>query len=693
MSELTREVSPAFVAFKALAAAALAQQPELLRLDCLNPVKAIAHDFDCSFPPEVTPERAWRQYLGLSFGHSFGTAGVRDALFKLFSGPLHERTVSLPADVYPVYQMIARKAGVRVETYPTLPTFQLANALRTDTVLLTAPLTPHGADLDPADVDVLLRWLRADANRLVVIDRVYDYANAPGLQPLLDTNQAIVCYSLSKTHLSPLVSGFVIAPERFVLPSLDPPETAPAAVLLTRYRHFPRTQRSVFRARWHALAGQIRAFDATWNPPETGYLSVVRANHAELLRRGVLAVPGAVYGTDDALSVISCLHETHAGAERELVDRYHVTALSNFARGYDKYGRTYSKANSPESTFPDRFFLLPADRLDIGFSKVRKLLQKTAPGDRPVVLHTQVERHELRPNERTGLGEFVERNHVRVEQLLDENLNALGIEDAYAESLERNGALLNWGHVRPRSLSVLPVARACQAKCDFCFSHSSVSDEQNQGRLMLTRLEAVCAASRKRGAERLVITGGGEPTLLAHHKLLEIMRVGAAHFIKVVLITNGYTLGHADPDERVRRLCDYHDNGLTVLALSRHSHDRNADIMHLETHSERVAHTWLAHRTRLVGLALRWVCVLQKGGVCDERTLRAYLGWVVETGGDEVCFKELYVAASRESVYRDTAYNEWSAAQQVPLSLVTEFLDANGAEKVSELPWGAPVYR
>ncbi len=693
MSELTREVSPAFVAFKAFAAEALARQPGLLRLDCLNPVKAIARDLDFTSPPEVTLEHTWRKYLNVRFTHSFRSVGVRDSLFKLFAGPLNDRVISVPADVYPVYLMIAQKAGARFETYPTLPEFGIQGTLRTNTVLLTAPLTPLGRDLTEHEISVLLRWLSADADRLLVIDRVYDYANSARLQPLIDTNQVIVCYSQSKSHLAPLVSGFVIAPERFALPSADTSESDQAKVLLTRYRHFPRTQRSIFRARWERLAASVRAFDANWTPPESGYLSVVNIPQTELLERGVLAVPGGVYGTSNTLSIVSCLHETNAGAETEIVDRYHVTALSNFARGYDKYSRTYSKANIPESTYPERFYLLANDQLDIGFAKVGRLLQKTAARDRAVVLHTRVARHELRANARTGLGEYIEQNYVRVERILDDTLTELRIEDALATSLELNGNLCAWGGVNPRSLSVLPIASACQAKCDFCFSHSSISDEQDQGRLVLPRLEAACAESRARGAERLVITGGGEPTLLAHHKLLEIMRVGAKHFRKIVMITNGYKLGHADSADGLRTLRDYHANGLTVLALSRHSHDRNAEIMHLETHSERVAQAWQAHRNEWPGLALRWVCVLQKAGVSDERTLRDYLTWVVETGGDEICFKELYVAASNESVYHDSAYNSWSADQQVPLSLVTEFLNNNGAEKVSELPWGSPVYR
>ena len=55
---------------------------------------------------------------------------------------------------------------------------------------------------------------------------------------------------------------------------------------------------------------------------------------------------------------------------------WHVTVLSNFARGYEKYSRVYSKSRIAESTFPDRFFLLNESELQIGISKASKLLAK-----------------------------------------------------------------------------------------------------------------------------------------------------------------------------------------------------------------------------------------------------------------------------------------------------------------------------
>jgi hypothetical protein len=60
---------------------------------------------------------------------------------------------------------------------------------------------------------------------------------------------------------------------------------------------------------------------------------------------------------------------------------------------------------------------------------------------------------------------------------------------------------------------------------------------------------------------------------------------------------------------------------------------------------------------------------------------------------EEICFKELYVSTSAESVYHDRSVNDWSRHHQVSLSLVTDFAERQGFVVESRLPWGAPVYR
>jgi MoaA/NifB/PqqE/SkfB family radical SAM enzyme len=254
------------------------------------------------------------------------------------------------------------------------------------------------------------------------------------------------------------------------------------------------------------------------------------------------------------------------------------------------------------------------------------------------------------------------------------------------------GELPPFAAMTPRSVSLLPVARACPARCPFCFSKASVSDDMTTAPIDWRRIDEILAAAQARGASRAVITGGGEPTLVPAADLVRMVGACAARFATVVLISNGFKWGRMDEPSRAEALRQLADAGLTVLSLSRHHHDdaANTTLMGLDTGSERVAATWSRmHDTRL---RLRWVCVLQRGGVEDRGSLARYLDWAAATGVGELCFKELYVSTSIESEYHDHAANLWSAAHQVPLSLLIQFAQAQGWPVEATLPWGAPVF-
>lgn len=383
---------------------------------------------------------------------------------------------------------------------------------------------------------------------------------------------------------------------------------------------------------------------------------------------------------------------------------WHVTVLSNFVRGYDKYARAYCKTGVPESTFPDRFFLLREDELDIGIRKAAALLAKLAlPGNRLVALRTQVPSCALQPNSRTGLGRFVESSAVSLDVVAFIEGDAPGgrlvpvaVEEACALSLRLlRPELSDYANLKPRTFSVLPIARGCQASCPFCFSEASASSEQEQARLDLTRVARLAAAARARGAERFVITGGGEPGLVRHEQLCELMAAGTAELGKAVLITNGHHLARRESAARVAMLADYTRAGLGVLAVSRHHHDdaTSGRLMNLRTNVAAVAQTWGADHARWPELRLRFTCVLQRGGVDSLPALESYVDWAATLGVPELCFKELYVSTSVESVYHRHAANEWSGAHQVPLALVLEFAARHGFVEEARLPWGSPVFR
>lgn len=276
------------------------------------------------------------------------------------------------------------------------------------------------------------------------------------------------------------------------------------------------------------------------------------------------------------------------------------------------------------------------------------------------------------------------------------------VEDAMARALRLlTPRLAPYDALRPLTVSVLPsewassaqrlaspmaiplctplcplaVAHGCQARCAFCFSEASVSVEQRAAAPPLSdaRVLQVLRAGRAAGAVRAVITGGGEPSMLPPERLEALVRMCVSELPKVVLISNGYVWGAglgggggsaaSEPlPARVAALRRLREAGLSVLALSRHGPDArsNARIMALETGSD-----LLPPAAAAAGLALRWVCVLQRGGVEDAASLRAYIDWAAGTGVRELCFKELYVSSSEASRYFSRASNAWAREMQV----------------------------
>jgi hypothetical protein len=383
---------------------------------------------------------------------------------------------------------------------------------------------------------------------------------------------------------------------------------------------------------------------------------------------------------------------------------FHVIPLSNFARGYDKYRRCYDKAGLPESTYPDQFFVLKRENLSTGIEKVNWLVHKLKlPDDRLLILEAMLPATVLFPNRRTGLGQYLEGSALPVVRLWLLNskgdMTLVSTEEAYAASLRiLNPRLTRFQDLAPRTLSVLPVARACQAACHFCFSESSASLEQAPARLNLDLVEDYCKRALEAGASRFVITGGGEPGLLPPEQLIALIRKGRSYFDKVVLITNGVHLSKQDESAGFAMLSNYAGAGLSVLSISRHHHEPlvNKAIMGLDTKTEKVLgllkNLLKTDASLLPVLQARLICVIQKGGVEDEASLQGYVDWAVEHDVTEICFKELYVASTLESVYNTQKEHRWSQAHQVPLALVTSFFTDRGFAIITRLPWGAPVF-
>lgn len=376
----------------------------------------------------------------------------------------------------------------------------------------------------------------------------------------------------------------------------------------------------------------------------------------------------------------------------------YITVLSNWLKGYDRYQSLYSKAHIAQSTYPHEFYLLKDEELHIGLEKAESLAERTGvEGERIIRILSGVKDNQVTPNLRNGKG-WVYGDHKipvkGVELYVDGGWERVTVEDITALAFKLQGQdFKSYQELRPLTFSFLPIAMACQASCLFCFSGSSISSERKKRIKDFTHLSQWCEKAQEAGAERFVLTGGGEPTILPFPEIIECLETASQYFKKNVLITNGIFLSKCEEDEIETRLKALKKAGLSILSFSYHHKDPEGlkKIMGVDTNIEKVLKVWSRIPKDEVP-TVRLICVLQQGGVGDEKSINEYLDFAASYGVTQVCFKELYVSSTTESIYSGGRENLYSKNHQVSLSVLIDMMKKNNAEQVGELAWGSPIY-
>jgi hypothetical protein len=310
-----------FEAYKKVARGILASEEgtRLLRLDCMNPVKALAA-MRAALPTSLPRasladlEAAWRTRWGLSeaegaVGLSTGVRPLLAQLFRWFAEA--DRRLLAPQDVYPVYLSLAKGAGVDLRTFPTVPHPALTPIdvdRRREVLLLPDPLVPLGRGLNDLEAAHIQSWLAQDHGRLLILDCVYTFSErfTKAAEALLAGSQTILLHSLAKGFLAPDVAGFAIGPAAVIdrlVPDIGEEARGAAVHLLREASDLPQRLAVEFSRRWSILS---QTFDVP--APEVGYFAVVPTAFDTLLARGQLAVPGTVFGSVASnWSAVTCL--------------------------------------------------------------------------------------------------------------------------------------------------------------------------------------------------------------------------------------------------------------------------------------------------------------------------------------------------------------------------------------------------
>jgi cyclic pyranopterin phosphate synthase len=231
-----------------------------------------------------------------------------------------------------------------------------------------------------------------------------------------------------------------------------------------------------------------------------------------------------------------------------------------------------------------------------------------------------------------------------------------------------------WRDCRFLTCSVLPVRMACNLRCPFCFSRSSISALRHEA-ADWRRLDVASyyAFARQRGASRLVITGGGEP-LLRPEDVVYLVALGQCYFGEIACFTNGTFL----TPELARRL---HDAGLSYLCYSRHAVSDEDNRRLMGRGAPRLADLVAAAGP----LKIRATCVMARGSVEDTAGVWEYVETLRPYGITEFTFKHTYTAYEG-SLFRGSAEDAWAREHQVEFDPF-----AGEGEVVARLPWGPCV--
>ena len=249
-------------------------------------------------------------------------------------------------------------------------------------------------------------------------------------------------------------------------------------------------------------------------------------------------------------------------------------------------------------------------------------------------------------------------------------LDRASSESASETSSDRDPA---WEACRFLTASVLPVRVACNLRCPFCFSKSSISALRREESLRRLDVSGYYRFARERGATRLVITGGGEP-LLRPDDVVELVRLGRASFDEIACFTNGTYLTR----ELAERLCDA---GLSYLCYSRHAASDADNEALMGPGAPRLAAFFDAARP----LAVRATCVMTKGGIDGPEAVWRYVAALRPYGVNELTFKHTYVAYE-SSVFQGSSEDRWARSHQVE----ADPFEGTG-EVMARLPWGPAI--
>lgn len=307
---------------------AIVRERSPLRLDCMNPSKALNRLAPTTRCADSTVQDALAAWSALMMPADIScrilaTTGVRGALQSVFEKLAQAGfDLWLPEDVYPQYAVIAKQCRLSSRCWVTLPEpilSALEAASNRAALLLPYPLTPLGRYLRPDEIHRLEKWLAEGSERWLILDTAYLFESRldATLVRFIKQGRTLLVHSLAKAWLLPDTLGILVAPSEQAsflsceTHGLSADALARACSALRECPALPDNLSTIFKNAWSNCEHRLLQASIKWHSPETGYFSIIDVGFDQLLdEQNILGVPASVFGSSrDDLTVLSCLHD------------------------------------------------------------------------------------------------------------------------------------------------------------------------------------------------------------------------------------------------------------------------------------------------------------------------------------------------------------------------------------------------
>lgn len=231
------------------------------------------------------------------------------------------------------------------------------------------------------------------------------------------------------------------------------------------------------------------------------------------------------------------------------------------------------------------------------------------------------------------------------------------------------------------TLSIVCGTTACNAKCPFCVSKTTPTNELNDTQTINFRnLNIACRLAKMASATTCLITGKGEPTL--YPKLIgKYIAAVQDYFPFIELQTNGILLNQLDKKEYLQY---WFNGGLTTVSISavHFNHEFNQKI-YGENYRKLEDNIQLLHSH---GFSVRLsIMILKDYGLDNDWGLRDLLIWAKNNKVEQLTVR--HITSGDYSSDTKAWINEHASTFDLKKAV-----EALRGHVVLHLPWGAIVY-